>query len=71
MGYTGGMKNLEEFLTPTEAATVKGIHRNNILKAIRAGNLPAIKKGKFYLIRRADLDAYELGKRRRKPPPEG
>lgn len=54
------MDNLADWLTASEAAQVLGIHRNNVLKAIREQRLPAVRKGgRVYLIRRADVDAYK------------
>jgi excisionase family DNA binding protein len=52
-------QNPEEWLTAKEAAERKGIHRNNIARAIREGRLKGVKVGGRYLLRRADLEQWE------------
>jgi excisionase family DNA binding protein len=57
----------EEFLTVTDAAKVKGVSRQAIWAAISDKRLTAKLYGRFYLIRRADLEAWEVvGHRPRK-----
>jgi excisionase family DNA binding protein len=60
----------EEWITAKEAAARKGIHRNNIARAIREGRLKGVMVGGRYLIRRSDLEQWEpVGHRPKKDAP--
>ena len=60
-------ENQEEWITAKEAAERKGIHRNNIARAIREGRLKGVMVGGRYLMRRADVEQWEpVGHRPRK-----
>jgi excisionase family DNA binding protein len=48
-----------DVLTAPEAAAVKGVHRNSVLKAIRKGYLQARKSGRSWIIDRGSLDRWE------------
>jgi excisionase family DNA binding protein len=48
-----------DVLTAPEAAVVKGVHRNSVLKAIRKGYLQARKSGRSWIIDRLSLDRWE------------
>jgi excisionase family DNA binding protein len=47
---------LDDLLTTTEAADIKGWTSRYIVKLIKAGRLEAIEKGGRYLVKREDLD---------------
>jgi excisionase family DNA binding protein len=49
-------ENPEEWITAREAADRKGIHRNNIARAIREGRLKGVMVGGRYLMRCADVE---------------
>lgn len=51
------------WLTAGEAARIKGVTPQTITKACRAGRLPCRRANGTWLIRRADLDAWEPGKK--------
>lgn len=56
-------------MTAKEAAGIIGIHRNNVLKAVREERLEGVKLGERLLIRRADAESYAAAmKRARKGP---
>jgi excisionase family DNA binding protein len=57
---TGTVDTADEVVTAPAAAALKGVHRNSVLKAIRAGRLKATRCGKTWLIRRRDLDAWQV-----------
>ncbi len=50
----------DEVMTAPVAAALKGVHRNSVHKAIKDGRLKATRSGKSWLIRRRDLDAWEV-----------
>src|SRR5438128_7292126 len=52
-------ENPEEWITAKEAADRKGVHRNNIAKAIREGRLKGVMVGGRYLMRCADVEQWE------------
>lgn len=62
--YTVGMDRREEglsdYVTASEAAAIKGVHRSSVHKAIQSGKLPAENVGGRYLIRRAALDEWTV-----------
>jgi excisionase family DNA binding protein len=49
----------DDVLTAPEAAARKGVHRNSVLKAIRAGQLEARKSGKSWLIDRQSVERWQ------------
>lgn len=59
------MEELEGYVTAKEAATLIGIHRNNVLKAIRAGKLDGRRLFGRLVLRKVDAEAYR-DKRQRK-----
>jgi excisionase family DNA binding protein len=61
---------IDELLTTTEAAEIKGWTSRYIVKLIRAGRLDAINKGGRYLIRREDLDKIRPAERSPGRPPK-
>ena len=62
---------MDELLTTTEAAEIKGWTSRYIVKLIKAGRLEAIEKGGRFLIRRKDLENIKPGKRPPGRPPKG
>src|SRR5690242_10972118 len=50
----------DEVVTAPVAAALKGVHRNSVHKAIKEGRLKATRSGKSWLIRRGDLDAWQV-----------
>jgi excisionase family DNA binding protein len=52
--------NPDEVITAPVAAAEKGVHRNSVHKAIKEGRLKAVRSGKSWLIRRRDLDAWQV-----------
>jgi excisionase family DNA binding protein len=46
-------------LTVADASQAKGVSENGIRIAIRDGRLKAEQRGRIYLIRRSDLDAWQ------------
>jgi excisionase family DNA binding protein len=50
----------DEVVTAPVAAGLKGVHRNSVHKAIKEGRLKATRSGKTWLIRRRDLDAWQV-----------
>lgn len=56
----------DEVMTAPVAAALKGVHRNSVHKAIKAGRLKATRSGKSWLIRRRDLDAWQVNGHRHK-----
>ena len=48
----------ETYMTVTEAAHITGYQRQTVLHWIRRGFLPAVRVGRSWMIRRADLMAY-------------
>ncbi len=53
------MEAREHWVTTAEAAELKGVKRNAILRAIAEGRLIAARFGKVWLIHRQDLEGYE------------
>jgi excisionase family DNA binding protein len=49
----------ETYITVTEAAHLTGYQRQTVLHWIRRSFLPAVRVGRSWMIRRADLLAYE------------
>jgi excisionase family DNA binding protein len=59
-----------EWITAKEAADLKGVHRNNIAKAIREGRLKGVMVGGRYLMRHSDVEQWEpVGHRPKKDEP--
>lgn len=52
-----------DYITVREAAGKLDYTQANITRIIRAGILPAIKRGRKYFIRPEDLDRYAFGGR--------
>lgn len=50
-------------------ARTSGLGRRTFLRLVREGTLPASKRGKAYIVRRAHVDAY-LERQRFAPPPD-
>lgn len=50
---------IDEVVTAPEAARLKGVAESSIRRAIQDGRLPGSRKGQTYLVRRADLDAWQ------------
>lgn len=61
---------LDDLLTTTEAAEIKGWTSRYITKLIRAGRLKATEKGGRYLIKRADLENIKPAERLPGRPPQ-
>src|SRR5947209_627594 len=59
----------DEVITAPVAAALKGVHRNSVHKAIKEGRLKATRSGKTWLIRRRDLDAWQVIGHRPKAKP--
>ena len=57
-----------DVLTAPEAAALKGVHRNSVLKAIRTGHLQTRKSGKSWIIDRRSLDRWEPRDHGHRPP---
>jgi excisionase family DNA binding protein len=57
----GGQRlpDLCDYLTVEEAAEALGYHPNSVRRVIRAGKLPADKKGTIWLIERETLETYK------------
>jgi excisionase family DNA binding protein len=49
-----------DVITAPEAARENGVNRVSVYKAIRDGRLSAVRSGRAYLIRRRDLDQWEV-----------
>src|SRR5437773_12236169 len=54
------MDPADEVMTAPVAAALKGVHRNSVHNAIKDGRLKATRSGKSWLIRRRDLDAWQV-----------
>lgn len=52
----------EPLLTLSEAAEILGIHQDTLKKRARAGEIPAMKIGKYWRLRLSDLDAWVQSK---------
>lgn len=48
----------EELLSPSQAATIAECHNDTIRRAIEAGFLPALRVGRNWIIKRADLEIW-------------
>ena len=57
------MSRLSDLLTVSEAAELKGVLPRTVRRRIERGRLPAVKKGTLWLIRRKDLDEWNVRKR--------
>lgn len=53
-----GQYDFEPLLTLREAAEVLKIHQDTLKKRARAGEIPAMKIGKYWRFRLSDLDAW-------------
>lgn len=59
---------LKNYLTVSEAASLRNITESCLRKRIKQGQIPVIRKGKNgYLIRNDDLDKILIGKRSGRP----
>jgi excisionase family DNA binding protein len=65
------MDPADEVMTAPVAAALKGVHRNSVHKAIKEGRLKATRSGKTWLIRRRDLDAWQVIGHRPKSSTDG
>ena len=54
----------EELLTIPEAALEKGVHLKALYRAVREGRVPSVTQYGRKLIRRADLEAYQVVRHR-------
>lgn len=52
---------IEQRYEPKDAADLMGVNKETILRAIRAGELPAKRFGKGYRIKGSDLEAWYDG----------
>lgn len=50
---------VDEVVTAPEAARLKGVAESSIRRAIQDGRLAGLRRGHVYLVRRADLDAWQ------------
>lgn len=57
----------DELLTLTEAAQIAPVGARALAYAIDRGDLPGLKKGKTWLIKRADLDQWVRDHDKHKP----
>ena len=58
----------DELMSVPEAAALLGVHRNRVLQLIHAGELPAERLGKQWVVRQTDLDRrLRAGIRRHRP----
>lgn len=48
---------MPEYLTIKQIQEIVSFHRNTIIKWIKSGRLPYVKKGK-YLVKKTDLDKF-------------
>ena len=51
-------KNIERYISVTEASDYLGLNRNTILKMIAEDGLPAVKIGKLWKIKIRELDEW-------------
>lgn len=51
-------KYLEPLLTPIDTGNYLGIHAKTVVKMARTGQLPALRLGKHWRFRRADLASW-------------
>jgi excisionase family DNA binding protein len=51
-------QSIDEWVTAPEAARHKGVAESSVRRAIQEGRLPGLRKGRTYLVRRADLDSW-------------
>jgi excisionase family DNA binding protein len=61
---------MDETLTTPEAAAELGVSVRRVEALIKAGRLRARKAGRYWLIRRADLDPVRVRVRTGRPPKE-
>ena len=52
------MAEEKEFLSLEEVADLLGVTYQLIYRLVRSGEMPAVRLGKLYRVRRADLNAY-------------
>lgn len=52
------MTNNKKLMSVAEAAERLNVHKMTVIRAIKAGKLPAAKVGRFWRIEPADLEAY-------------
>lgn len=52
------MTNNKKLLSVAEAAERLNVHKMTVIRAIKAGKIPAAKVGRFWRIEPADLEAY-------------
>lgn len=48
----------ENFVSTTEAAEITGLDRVQIFRLIKSGQLPAVRIGRNYIIRKKDLGVF-------------
>lgn len=53
--------NMDEYLTPKQAATIKGVSLHTIYKAIERGSLPSVRVLDRIALRVTDVDTYQPG----------
>lgn len=51
---------IADYLTVSQAASLKGVLPGTVRRRIERGALPAIKLGAYWLIQREDLDAWTV-----------
>jgi excisionase family DNA binding protein len=52
------MNDNDELLSATAAAELIGVSSTTLARAVRLGNLPAIRVGSTYVIKRSDAEAW-------------
>lgn len=62
---------MEDLLTAQEAAELLGTNDSRVRQLIRAKRIPAVKKGREWIIHRPSLAKYLKSKSRRGRPPSG
>lgn len=61
------MARLDDWLTVAEAAELKGVPQATVRQRIGRKRLPAVKKSNGWLIRRRDLDVWEVQRKNQSP----
>jgi excisionase family DNA binding protein len=51
---------LEEILTVSAAARLKGDNRSAVYQAVNAGRRPAFHSGRTWLLRRSDVEEWQI-----------
>jgi excisionase family DNA binding protein len=59
--------NLEKFVTPAEAARIRGVSRPRITAMVKSGKLKPIPLGGGYLLLRSEVESYKPQKAGRPP----